>query len=95
MNRTEQRIICRNCGKEFHSAVPNKRYCSAECSKKGKIAVRTAWEANRKKASGPSPLDLKVKRLREQGLTYAEYQKRQTLQMIKEQNDELSGKDKK
>lgn len=73
---------CVICGKLFEANVATAKYCSYDCRLE---ASRRSWSARkerRKEArSKENKLDKALREAKAQGLTYAEYQKRRTLEL--------------
>lgn len=86
------RIKCGYCGKEFEKSNKHRKYCSEICAKEMFRIKAKDW----RESCGKKPVDPDIYRpskafeieaeMRKSGLSYADYQRKKTLEMIAKEN---------
>lgn len=81
--------ICKYCGAEFTPAkmAHIQCYCSLTCQRKASIA-RKAERRRKAREAKDSGLDKTLEKAKALGMTFADYQRQKTLQMIREQEQQ-------
>lgn len=88
--------VCAYCGETFYTFLSRKKFCSDDCQRaylRGESNAiferkdyrrtkeyREWWRAYNRSPDDPMKLDRKLEDLKEKGISYADYQKQQTLE---------------